>query len=53
MSQIRNELEMLQELKGPGIINLVGNFYENESAYLVLDYALNGDFDSFLATNRK
>ena len=26
MSQLGNELEMLRKLKGPGIINLAGNF---------------------------
>lgn len=40
---------MLTKLKGPQIIKMHSAFHDTKKLYFVLDYALNGDFETFLS----
>ena len=46
--EIKNEQRVLKIVNHPGIIKLHTTFREGDAEYLVLDYALNGDFSEFL-----
>lgn len=53
LAEVRNEAEILQTLNHPGIVKLFATFSDDKNLYLVLDYALNKDFSSFMATPSK
>ena len=42
---------ILRELSHPGVVTLYGSFMDRRNLFLVLDYALNGDFSQMLAKN--
>ena len=50
---MKNEAQILRTLNHPGVLGLESTFSDNQNLYLVLDYALNKDFSSFLQNNRK
>ena len=46
-----NEANILKTLDHPGVINYYDNFQEGKTHHLVLEYALHGDFQSFMKQN--
>jgi len=50
--EIKNEAEILQILDHPGVIKSSEIFQEGANYQLVLEYALNGDFQSFIKANK-
>jgi serine/threonine protein kinase len=48
MKEIQNEKCILNKLHHPGVIQLHKSFTEQNNLCLVVDYAINGDFSTFL-----
>jgi serine/threonine protein kinase len=42
--EIKNEKNILSSLKHPNIVRLYSTFMDSKNVYMVLDYAINGDF---------
>jgi len=42
--EVYNEKNILMKIQHPNIIKLYSTFIDQKNVYMVLDYALNGDF---------
>jgi serine/threonine protein kinase len=48
-----NEKNLLMKINSPLITKLYSTFSDRKNVYMVLDYALNGDFSQFLKLHSK
>jgi len=49
--EIQNEKNLLSKLSHPNIVKLHSTFTDQKNVYMVLDYAINGDFSQYLKLN--
>lgn len=48
---MQNEKNILSKLNHPNIVKLHSTFTDAKNVYMVLDYAINGDFSNYLKLN--
>jgi serine/threonine protein kinase len=53
IKQIRREIEIHQHLKHENILRMYGYFVDSENIYLILEYAANGEFFSYLQREKR
>ena len=53
VQEIQNERNILSKLSHPNIVKLHSSFHDAKNVYMVMDYAINGDFAAYLKLNSK
>lgn len=51
VQEIQNEKRILSMLSHPNIVKLHSSFTDSKNVYMVMDYAINGDFANYLKLN--
>ena len=53
MHEVFNEKNILSKISHHSIVKLHSSFLDKKNVYMVLDYAPNGDFSTYLKLNSK
>lgn len=53
VNEVFTERNILSKVSHPNIIKIYSTFTDSKNVYMVLDYAINGDFANYLKLNSK